>query len=261
MRLLLGLGFLCWTIALCAQEPLEVHAAGTEYFTTILLEKAEADINSANAKINPIDRYTASGDPTVYFPFYSNYKFSRAVRGSFVSSTTKAASEKAKISYKKAIKELRKWRVTPAIEQLTKAVVEYPEFAEAWTLLGNVHSLQLKKSSAREAWEQAVKADPQFLGPYLLLARKAMNESDWSEVERLAEQIISINPQFTAGHLYLGVAKFNNRDLEGAFEAGNTALSTADLGLFPAQGFVANCKRLIVKARRRKDSGSPSRHP
>ena len=103
-------------------------------------------------------------------------------QGISVSATSLAAPKQAKKAYEKALKELRKkdailwFAAVKAIEQLEKAVAEYPEYAKAWSLLGRTRLSINDKEGAREAFDKATKADPKYLGPYEALLRMELAE-------------------------------------------------------------------------------------
>ena len=79
-----------------------------------------------------------------------------------------SAPKKARKGYKKALKEVKKKKKAnyeKAVVELEKATELYPEFSEAWNLLGQVR-LQLKdESAAQKAFESAAASDPKYLKP------------------------------------------------------------------------------------------------
>jgi tetratricopeptide (TPR) repeat protein len=136
-------------------------------------------------------------------------------QGISVSATSLAAPKQAKKTYEKALKELRKkdailwFAAVKAIEQLEKAVAEYPEYAKAWSLLGRTRLSINDKEGAREAFDKATKADPKYLGPYEALLRMELAEKRWAEVNLVSERLLNLNPHMTEVQYYRAVAAFN----------------------------------------------------
>ena len=136
-------------------------------------------------------------------------------QGVSVSATSLAAPKQAKKAYQKALKELRKkdaihwFAARKAIEQLEKAVAEYPEYAKAWSLLGRTRLSINDKEGAREAFDKATKADPKYLKPYMPLLRMELAEKRWAEVNLVSERLLNLNPHMTEAQYYRAVAAFN----------------------------------------------------
>ena len=136
-------------------------------------------------------------------------------QGISVSATSLAAPKQARKAYEKALKELRKkdailwFAAVKAIEQLEKAVAEYPEYAKAWSLLGRTRLSINDKEGAREAFDKATKADPKYLGPYEALLRMELAEKRWAEVNLVSERLLNLNPHMTEVQYYRAVAAFN----------------------------------------------------
>ena len=135
-------------------------------------------------------------------------------QGISVSATSLAAPKEARKAYEKALKELRKKNARSrkpekAINQLEKAVAEYPEYAAAWSLLGRTRLSINDKEGAREAFDRATKADPKYLKPYIPLLRMELEEQRWAEVNLVSERLLNLNPHMTDVQFYRAVAAFN----------------------------------------------------
>ena len=148
--------------------------------------------------------------------FGSNTRESGILRaGVGVGIGRRGALLEAKKAYEKALKELRKKDAIPwfaavkAIEQLEKAVAEYPEYAKAWSLLGRTRLSINDKEGAREAFDKATKADPKYLKPYMPLLRMELAEKRWAEVNLVSERLLNLNPHMTEVQYYRAVAAFN----------------------------------------------------
>ena len=57
-----------------------------------------------------------------------------------------------------------------AERELRKATTVYPEFADAWTLLGRVHEKLSEPEQAKKDYQQALSADSRLAEPYRELA-------------------------------------------------------------------------------------------
>jgi len=107
----------------------------------------------------------------------------------FVSVTSLAAPKKAKSAFEKAIKELNKGAGADpqkAVEELEKAVAEYPAYAAAWTILGETKQRMGDPSGAGKAFGKATAADARYLRPYEPLVLMAVDEQNWERVVQLA---------------------------------------------------------------------------
>ncbi len=114
----------------------------------------------------------------------------------FVSVTSLAAPKKAKSAFEKAIKELNKGaRADPqkAIEDLEKAVTEYPTYAAAWTILGETKQRMGDPVGAGEAFDRAMEADPRYLRPYEPLVLMAVDKQDWERTVQLASVALGLD--------------------------------------------------------------------
>ena len=135
-----------------------------------------------------------------------------------ISSTSRDASRKARQQFNNALQELRTG--TPnfgeATKQLEKAVQEYPEFAEAWFLMGQVRLRMEDDAGAREAFEKAIEADADYFNPYVPLIGMSLDEDRWEDLEKLARQALRISPRLTKLQYVHAVASFNLGNLEAA---------------------------------------------
>jgi len=140
------------------------------------------------------------------------------VEGSAISATTLAAPKKARKSYEKAFKEIRKQEpdAEKARVQLLGAVEEYPEFAAAWNMLGRLKLDKADRGGAYEAFEKALGADSKYLAPYTPLLRMAVEDQRWDDAVYLSEQILSLNPYDAGAQYFRAVAQFNKGDIDAA---------------------------------------------
>ena len=133
------------------------------------------------------------------------------MQGAVVSATSLAVPKKAKASFQKGIKELGKGpsaNLGKAIAELEKAVAEYPEYAMAWTTLGQVKAQGGDSDGAIVALEKAVDADPRYIRPYEPLVRLYIGKGDWEHAAELSQFVLSVNPADTKMRWYQAVSNF-----------------------------------------------------
>lgn len=112
--------------------------------------------------------------------------------GTTISVTSMAAPKDAMHAYEKAQK-LQAQKPAEAEKELNKAIKIYPQFAAAWTLLGDMHRENNNFEEARNNYAQAVAADPQFVNPNYGLALIAAQEKKWDDAVRFTDQVIKLN--------------------------------------------------------------------
>ena len=101
-------------------------------------------------------------------------------------------------------------------KELEKAVGEYPQYAAAWTLLGETRLRMNDSAGAREAFGKSLEADPKYMRPYGPLLRLTLDEKDWTAVEELTDSALQVSPSWTQARYYLAVAQYNKGDHDGA---------------------------------------------
>ncbi len=140
-------------------------------------------------------------------------------QASTVSVTSVQAPKKARSAYEKGLKELQKGptaKTDKAIAELQKAIEIYPEYAAAWTDLGQA-KLQLGDSGgAKAAFEKALASDSRYIRPYAPLARITIGEQDWARTLKLAEVVLSVTPADAQMRWFRAVSQFELRDLDDA---------------------------------------------
>ena len=93
----------------------------------------------------------------------------------------------------------------------------YPEFAEAWTRLGDLERRRQNGEAAIKDYQEAINADPNFPIPYLRMAFLEAVAGNYEQTRKLTEKLISLNPtDFPLAYFYNGVAEFNLKHLEKA---------------------------------------------
>jgi hypothetical protein len=139
--------------------------------------------------------------------------------GATVSVTSMAAPKDAIRAYEKAQKA-KQDKPNEAQKQLNKAIQIYPQFAAAWSLLGDIHRQQKQFDQARNAYTRAVEADPQFVNPAFGLALIAMLEKKWDEAILLSDQVLKLNAAaFPLAYFFHAAANYNQENFDAAEES------------------------------------------
>jgi len=144
-----------------------------------------------------------------------------------VSVTSLQAPGNAHKEFEKGQSQLDKGKLADAEASFRKAVGEYPQYAEAWYLLGNVQTMKKDSAAAHASYEAAQQADPSFPPPYLPLAHEAAQAHRWQDALALSNRLISLDPaRFPMAYYYNAVANFNLGHLQ---EAESSALKAESL--------------------------------
>ncbi len=156
------------------------------------------------------------------------------VSGFTISATTLHAPKKAKKSYENGVKQARKKKWEKAQKELEKAVGAYPQYAEAWYLLGQVYEMEKKPAEARQAYAKALAADGKFISPYLRLARMAVGQGNWGEALEATSKILKLNPyDFPDAYFYNSLANLNLNNLSAAEKSAREAIKLKADRRFP----------------------------
>ena len=141
------------------------------------------------------------------------------ITGTTTSVVSMAAPKKAKKAYRRAVKEVRKKKgssTEKAISELEKATEIYPEYADAWQLLGQIRLQQQDEPGARQAFELAAACDPEYLRPRLVMMELEVRRENWEEVSEWTSSITELNPYIVMAQYYRGVANMNLNRIEPA---------------------------------------------
>ena len=114
-----------------------------------------------------------------------------------VSATSLAAPKNARTAYDKALKKINKGRsadLREARQYLEAAVDEYPQYAAAWTKLGQVKADLGDPDGAIAALEESVKLDERYLVPYDALVWLYMAKRDWVHAAELTRFVLDLSP-------------------------------------------------------------------
>ena len=163
-----------------------------------------------------------------------------SVVGTTSSVTTMSAPKKASKGYKKALKEVKKKKADyqKAAAELEKATDLYPEFSEAWNLLGQVR-LQLEdESGAQKAFESAAASDPKYLKPQVAMMELESRRQSWDQVSEWSTKVLELHPYLMTAHYYRGVANLNMRRWEQAEESLTKVRASHKADDYPYAGYL-----------------------
>src|SRR5947209_804818 len=132
------------------------------------------------------------------------------VQGATISMTTMNAPKDARSAYEKAEKAFSRDKFADAENELNKAVQIYPNFAAAWSLLGDVHQQQNRLEEAIKDYNHSLAADPQFVNPSFGLGLVAMQEKRWQDAAQFTSHVSKLNAlAFPAAYFYNAVSNYN----------------------------------------------------
>lgn len=140
--------------------------------------------------------------------------------GTTISLTSLNAPSPAMHAYQKAQRAAAEQKLAEAAKELEKAVQIYPQFAAAWTMLGDLHAQANQLAQARAEYTQALAADPQFVNPCFKLVLVSSQEKKWEEALQFAEKAEGMNASaYPSIYFYGAVANFNLHRLPAAEES------------------------------------------
>ena len=150
------------------------------------------------------------------------------VQGSSISATSMSAPKDARKAFEKGSKAFFADKLPEAEKDLEKAVRIYPQFAEAWSRLGDVEHREQNLPAAHDAYDNALKADPRYVNPLFGLALLAIAERNWQQAAQLTAQVTNLNPYaFPAAGFYNAAANYNLGNYQAA-EASAKKFKTTD---------------------------------
>ena len=137
--------------------------------------------------------------------------------GSTVSATALHAPEPAKKAYGKGVNALTDEKWAAAQKNFEKAVEIDPDYAAAWSNLGEVLQKQSKPTEARAAWEKAVQADPKYIKPYVQLTMLDLAEKRPEDAVTIGGRAVAMNPlEFPELYFYYAQANYILKHLDVA---------------------------------------------
>jgi len=169
------------------------------------------------------------------------------VGGTTISLTTMKAPESVRKAYEKAEKAVNEKKFSSAQSTLDKAVQAYPQFAEAWFLLGEVQRQQNNFASAKESYKKAISADPAYVNPYFGLTVLAVHEQNWEDTLNYTTQIEKLNAAaFPLSRMYNEAANFNLGKFDAAEASAKQFISVDQEHHYP-EALLLMCNILTSK--------------
>jgi len=137
--------------------------------------------------------------------------------GPTVSVNTMIVPKEARDAFEKGRKAGTEKKFDEAVTELNRAVTIYPQYAAAWSLLGEVHRLQNQFDLAKEEYGKALAADPKFVSPYFGLAAMAVVENKWTDAAQLTDELIHLNSlAYPMAYFFNAAANLNLGKLDAA---------------------------------------------
>ncbi len=126
----------------------------------------------------------------------------------------------------------RKWE--KAEEHFRAAVASYPEYAMAWSELGQALEEQGHVDEAKDAFQKAREADPQYVKPVVQLAAANGEQEHWEEEMRISLVALKMHPvEFPAAYYYHAEATYHLGTVKDAERLTREALQLDPGGTFP----------------------------
>lgn len=155
--------------------------------------------------------------------------------GGSISITTLQAPEKARKRYDQALKQLHGKRARPdkATKELESALAEYPRYAAAWNLLGELYWKSGDLDQAESALAKAMEADPAYVRPYLPMARIAYQRQHWDDTLQLSDRMLRLNPYIMDAVFLRALASYQLGQSDTAEKSALQVRASNDAGRFP----------------------------
>jgi len=155
--------------------------------------------------------------------------------GSTVSVTALHVPKEAAKAYDKGLGAMSDGKLAGAQKQFERAVALYPDYAQAWSQLGEVLEQQSEPKEAAEACQHALKADPKYIRPYLQLMRLAVAANRMDDAAALGERALQLDPvEFPGIYYYDALANYELKHADAAENAVRRAVEIDKDHLYPA---------------------------
>ena len=129
--------------------------------------------------------------------------------GSTVTASSLKAPEPARKAFGKGVNAMDEEKWESAQKNFQKAVEIYPDYAVAWSDLGEVLRRQSKGVDARAAFEKALAADPKYIKPYVQLTILNLDEKRPQDAAVVSGKAVAMNPlEFPELYFFNAVANF-----------------------------------------------------
>ena len=108
--------------------------------------------------------------------------------------------------YQRAQKHLGGGNVKGAVEALTKAVDKWPQFTQAWNLLGTIANKAQRFEEAKTHFERALEASPRSFAPLVNLGGVLISLKRFSEALKINLQAVADKPNDALANSQLGLS-------------------------------------------------------
>ncbi|HTU33619.1 MAG TPA: tetratricopeptide repeat protein [Candidatus Acidoferrum sp.] len=127
-----------------------------------------------------------------------------------VDTATLQVPAKAEREYAKACRDLSQHKLTAAESHLRKAIQQYPRYAAAWVLMGQVLGASNQINEARTACAKATAVDSGYTPAYLCLADVAARQQVWNQALEMADRGLALAPMYDPyAYFYSAIAEFH----------------------------------------------------
>ncbi len=147
------------------------------------------------------------------------------VEGSSISVTSMRAPKEAKKAYEHGLQSLLKNKPGDAAKDFEKAVLLYPEYADAWLNMGKLRLERQSIEPARAAFAKAMEADPKLVTPYMELGLLAAKDANWEESRKYLDRAVELDPvDFPQAWYADAVAGYNLKRYDAAEKSAREAV-------------------------------------
>jgi len=137
--------------------------------------------------------------------------------GSSVSIVSLNAPANARKEYESGESAAAKEKWLKAEEHFKASLSLYPQYAIAWSELGQALQKQGCVDEAKEAFQKARQADPAYIKPVVQLAAASSVQQRWDDEMNFSEEALAMHPvEFPAAYFYHAEATFHLGKLEEA---------------------------------------------
>ncbi|MGO4879577.1 MAG: tetratricopeptide repeat protein [Bryobacteraceae bacterium] len=155
--------------------------------------------------------------------------------GSTVSVTALHVPKDAAKAYDKGLQAMTDGKPSNAQKQFERAVALDPDYAQAWSQLGEVLEQQSEPKEAADACEHALQADPKYIRPYLQLMRLAVDGKRMDEAAALGGRAMQLDPvEFPGIYYYDAVANYELKHADVAEKSVRRAIEIDKDHEYPA---------------------------
>jgi tetratricopeptide (TPR) repeat protein len=145
--------------------------------------------------------------------------------GSMVSASSLNIPPAARKEYEQGVRALNGGAWADARQHLEQAVAIYPDYAQAYSDLGEAWERQADAPQAKASYEKALAISPKYLKPYAQLAKLAIDESRFDDAVAITEQAMRMNPvDFPSIYYYNAQAHFERREFDVAEQSARRAV-------------------------------------